>query len=829
MLKNYFIVALRNLWRYKIYSVLNIFGLAIGIAAFILIMQYVSFELSYDTFQEEGKNMYRVQANQYHEGRLELKNAFTPPALGPTLSKSIPEIEHEFRLTSWADSYTVLVANKKGTADTYKEEKAVFADPAFIQYFDFDFLKQSSNKILQSPATMIISASQAEKYYGSNWSEKIEPHKTIITVYNSNRDDAIDFVIEGVFEDMPLNSHLNYDLIFSHQTLPYFLPKEIPDEQRWEMFENSWGPASWYTYLVLNDNAQADSVAAKINDYMAGIHPAEVGNRTAYLLQPIADIHLQSRLANEPGNQGNREWVMVMLVIAVLIISIAWINYINLSTVKAMDRAREISLRKVSGANRGSLVFQFLIEAGCYNLMSLLLALTITQIAIPYFSSLTGVKIGLLDVYYLNPVLYLGLVLILGILITGVYPVYVLTRINPAKMLKGKLKSKPKGILLRQSLVVFQFAASLALLVGTVVIYRQVQFMRNQDLGFDGEQIMVIEGPNVLEQEMNFAQTVRQLDQALEGYQGIEQVTASSAVPGTPSLLTRSMQRQDQVAMGFKELNEVLIDEDYLPLLSLKLLSGRNFMVNEGQNGQKMLINEAALDFYDFESAEAAIGRRLGMQSWSGISEYEIIGVVENFHQKGLKHNYQPIGFFHELYKGEYLVQISTVADLNGTINLIGKQWNKLFPDNPFEYYFLDNYFNQQYHSDQSFGRVFGIFSALAIAIASMGLFGLTAFYAFQKSKEISIRKLMGASLGNIIRLLSKEFIMLILIAAAIAIPLAYRIMQIWLEDYAFRIEIQWWMLLLPLLTILLITVLTMAYQTLKAALTKPVEVLRYE
>ena len=825
MLRNYLKIAYRSLLKNKAFSLINILGLAIGTAAFILIASYVQFETSYDTFQAE--RVYRVGVHRYQNGALESKDAYTAPALGPTISTKVSGIKDCFRLTPWAEKHIVVYEKDQTEAFSYPEENAIFADASFVKYFSLDMVAAASDSLLVAPQQILLSESTAEKYFGADWqSEHVLGE--LLTVYNSNRDAAVTFSVQGVFTDLPPNSHLDYDLIFSHATLPEFLPPDIPEAMRLGMFENAWGPNAWYTYVVLDEQALAPAVSQRITELIAQQNEAD-NAREAYVLQPVHNIHLYSDLANEPTATGNATFIYALALIALFTLVIAWINYINLSTARATDRAREVGLRKVVGARRTQLVGQFLLETSMINMLALGLALVLVQLATPYFSSMTGIDFDQPS----SGRTVLGWIVVgtwlVGTFLAGFYPAFVLSSFRPVTALKNRVARSTRGMGLRQSLVVFQFAISLILIVGTAVIYEQIQYMRQQDLGIDTQQTLVVEAPIAMDQTVPFLQTVATLRSELESEAGVESVTAASQVPGRPEELSRRMHRVGQSEATAVDLTEVLVDHQYLPTLDVDFIAGRNFATNADQNTQKMVLNEAAVEQLGFANAEAALGAKLGMYTHSGLSEYEVIGVIANYHQASLQYDYQPIGFFYEIYEGDYLIKLSGTQNTAQTLDLIQERWASTFPNNPFNYYFLDQLFAQQYRADQRFGSVFATFALLAIFIACLGLFGLSSYATAQRTKEIGIRKVLGASASRLAVMLSRDFVKLVLIANFIALPIAGWLMRQWLSDYAFRIEITGWLLIAPVLLVAAIAMITVGFQTVKTALANPVDSLRNE
>jgi len=821
MLKNYLKIAYRNLLKNMTFSLINIIGLTVAMTAGLLILQYVRFELSYDTFQDQHQSLYRVQADFYQQGELQTQNAFTAPALAPTLAAEIPEVQDYFRLTSWADNYTILLNGDAHTQRSFKEGDAIFADPAFLPLFSFDLLTASADSLLQQPNRLIISESTAQRYFGETW-QSANPVGQTVVVYTSNRDQATSFMIEGVYRDMPKNSHLSYDLIFSHSSLPNFLPQEIPEEQRLSMFENSWGPTAWYSYVQLTETARPEVVSQKITELIAERNPQESSSEV-FSLQPIHDIHLYSQLANEPSANGNADWLFVLVGVAVLILVVAWVNYLNFTAAQTLNRLKEISVRKIIGARPKELLFQFMCEGALTNLLALALAITLTQLTTPYFQQIAGISFvwGWGELAILSAV-FLVVLLISYYLISSTAG-YQLNLGNTTYATAGK------KLTFNRYLVVFQYAVSLFLASATLIIFEQVRYMQQQDLGIDTQEVLVIERPNVIDQEVDYLQTVGSLRNALESQVSVEAVSATSLVPGSPQSLTRDMHRIGQSEEVPVTLKEVLVDQRYLPVMDIDLVAGSNFSEVDENNQNKVIINQTAVESLGFEDAQSALGSQLGLYTFSGLSKYEIIGVTEDFHQQSLQHAYQPLGFFYEMYSGDYLVKINVSQDVSKTLAQIQSEWTELFPGNPFQYYFLDQQFAQQYQADRQFRQLLTWFSVIALIIASLGLLGLSLYHALLRTREVGIRKVLGASVGQVVVLLSQDFVKLVVTGGVVALPLVYWAMQQWLQQYAFRIDLSWWLWALPFLLIIVLSVVVVGAQTVRAALANPVDSLRNE
>ncbi|GAB3693325.1 ABC transporter permease [Spirosoma flavus] len=795
MLRNYIKIAWRNLLKNKPFFLINTLGLAVGMAACLLILQYVTFERSYDDFHPNVQNIYRIEYDSYQNGKLAYKSATSFPAIAPTLKKDFPEVEETARLY---DASTNVV-----TYDNihYREDNYYFADNSVFNIFKIDFLSGDPATALKDKNTVVMSETIAHKYFGSQ-----NPlGKTIKLGRNP-------YLVKGVYKDYPKNSHLELDLIFSYLT--------EPDAQ------TSWGWYDFFTYVKLKPGTNPDQFQAKILNLVQKYNSNRSktpGNHSDLLLQPVRDIHLNSNLNQEAEVNGNGKSVAVLSIIALFILVIAWINYINLATARAMDRAKEVGIRKVAGAERFQLVIQFLMESLILNLLAVLVALVIVQISAPSFNELTGRPLSLTQ--WLQRDLWLPAIAVFvgGTLLSGLYPAFMLSGFQPITVLKGKLSNVTGVLSLRQGLIVFQFAASVILIIGTITVYQQLRYMQNQDLGFSATNKLIVRG--VESGDSTYEAKANAFKQELENANLVEKATASAYVPGIEILWTNGFRRLDRSDMASNTLYNTAIDYNFLEAYDIKLAAGRNFDKTFGTDRRNVLLNETAVKLLGFDNPADAIGKRI-----SSGDTLTIVGVVKDYHQQGLQKGHWPMLLrFLPAADRFFSLQLRSTDDLPAKLAGVKTVYDRIFPGNPFEYFFLDTFFNEQYKAEQQFGKVCTLFAGLAIFIACLGLFALATFIAKQRTKEIGIRKVLGASVPSLIRLLSKDFLRLVVISIVLASPLAWYAMNRWLADFAYHIAVPWWAFLLAGLASVAIALLTVSYQSVKAALMNPVKSLRSE
>ena len=804
MLKNYINIAFRNFFRNKSNTLINLFGLVIGLSVFFLILQYVTFELSYDSFNKNADRIYRVRNDRIYSDKHD-KSAGCPPALGPTLKKDFPEVieSARFRVTD----ITYLDAGKNIAENI---EKVYYTEPSFLKIFTFPLDKGSSLTALNDPYNVMISESMSRKYFGGE--NSLNKEITLISEYGKH-----DYKVTGVFKDVPENSHIKFNMLISYKTLTACNSDA----------EYYWGWNAFNTYILLAPNADPKALEAKFPAMVEKYKNYESSYKRQYLLQPVKDIHLYSHLRFEPEVNGSADTVRFLSIIAVFVLILAWVNYINLSTSRSLTRAREVGIRKVLGSNRLQLIRQFMMESLLVNVLSLMLAIIICEIVLPFFNQLTGKPLTL-DLLLSKWILILS-VFAGGTILTGFYPAFIMSAFNPLTVLKTKSGRIYNKFNLRKALVIFQFAVSIVLIISTLIVYQQLSFMRSKDLGINIDQTLVVKAPTG--KDDSFAQ-VSNFKDALQAIPYIKSVSASASVPGkgysnASSGVRKYESNPEDGTQGFF----IDVDENYFKQFNVPLVAGRNF-TRESRFNNEIILNEEAVKVYGFKDPEDAVGNKLIFDGFDGQS-IKIVGVTKDYHQESLKSSVLPVVFnpigASDLNLTKYFSLKVDKQNIQQTIMQVKKKWEEVFPGQPFEYEFLDEIFNAQYKSDLQFGEVFGLFTFLAIIISCLGLLGLASYTNLQRTKEIGIRKVIGASLNNILFMLVKDFTKWVLIANLFAWPVAYYMMDKWLQDFAYRIEMPLWVFVLSGSTALAIAVVTISWHAIKAALANPVESLRYE
>ncbi len=799
MLTNYLKIALRNLKRHHWYTFINVTGLAVGIACCLLIFLFVQHELSYDRFHDEAASIYRVY-NEVDMPSGQTASFNASAYVGPTLTEAFPEIETFVRL---AQPRTSTVFAYEG--QYYEESNLLYADSSVFGVFDFPLQQGNPTTALAAPFSLVLTASTARKYFGD-----ADPIGAVLTTHGSDQA----YTVTGILADVPTTSHLQFDGLIAMATAEATGTFSFED-----MLDLRFA-----TYLRLHDNTSARALEAKFPDLverLIGDFQRQNNIFNSFGLVPLPEVYLHDAHRGL-GQRGSRANLYTFAAIALLTLLIACINFTNLATARSTRRAKEVGVRKMMGAQRRQLAGQFLGESILLSLGALLLALGLAGLSLPFFNTLAGITLPY--AILLQPTFLLllpGVALGVGLL-AGSYPALVLSGFRPAKILKGQHLASPKGVLLRKGLVVFQFAISVVLLVGTGIVYQQLRHMQQQDLGFRTEQMLVIDfrGDEQVREQLGV------IKQAMARVPGVVASTASQAIPSRLGYTALAY-----VATADGETREVMmpvfpVDHDFLDVYDLTLLAGRNFSLSfPTDSTEGFLINETAARTFGFASPEDALG--MSLREWG--QQGQVIGVVSDFHYTSLRRAIEPMNFLLGASNARFLtVRIGTDA-LPQTVAALEAVWQQHAPHRPFDYRFLDESFEAQYRAEQRFGQLAGTFTGLAILVACMGLFGLATFMAEQRTKEIGIRKVLGASLPQLLLLLSKEFALLVLLAIVVASPLAYTLMQRWLDDFAYRIDISWPIFLGAGLIALLIALLTVSYQSLRAALADPVKSLRYE
>jgi putative ABC transport system permease protein len=809
MFRNYLKVAWRNLWRNKAYSLLNITGLATGLACFLLIALYVLDELNYDRFYPNSDRIYRINAD-IRFGGSELHMPFSSDMMGQVLKKDYPEVEDYARVYNSQGSKMI----KKGN-EFINERSVAHVDSTFFRIFNLPALQGDPKTALDGPGSVVITETAAKKYFGTSQAMG----KTLETSDNQNTP----YKVTAVIKDLPLNSHFRFDFYFSMKNVRY----------NWGRFLSH----NFHTYLLLKKGTDYKTFEKNFTQYIDTYCLPEArqfmqitnmndfknaGNKLEYSLIPMRDIHLYSDRPFEFIAGGNVQYVYIFSAVALFILLIACINFMNLTTARSAGRAREVGIRKVLGTERNKLVRQFLTESILMAVLSQGIAVLLVWLVLPLFDKVADKSINIGSLFGLQSLPLLVCLPVAVGLLAGSYPAFFLSRFKPIEVLKGKLNLGAKSGSLRSVLVVFQFATSILLIIGTIVIYEQLHYIQTKDLGFKKDQVLIVDGLDALGKNKEaFKEKVMQMSGSVSG-------TLSSYLPVTSSSRNDRSYSKSPVmdATNGIDMQAWYIDYDYMKTIGMEIIKGRNFSRDYPSDSTAVIINETTAKFLGYEDP---IGKRIYTAgSGNKTISYTIVGEVKNFNFETLRQNIGPLSFFLTTDGDLASFKVST-PNIKTLVVQMEALWKTLAPGMPFSYRFLDEAFNQMYVSEQRVGEIALIFSVLAILIACLGLFGLASFIAEQRTKEIGIRKVLGASVQGIVRLLSKDFLALVAIAFAIASPLAWWTMNHWLKDFAYRIHIGWWVFLLAGLTALIIALGTVSFQAVKTALMNPIKSLKTE
>ncbi len=808
--------AFRNMWKRKSVTALNLLGLAIGMAACLLIYQYISFEMSYDQFHQDLDRIYRLDLGMGRGDEMNMR-ASNHPAAGPAMKRDFPQVESFARIVEvsvFAGASVLGYTDPKGEQNAYYEDKMYMADSSFLRMFNYPLVVGDAHSALVEPNTMVLSEKLAKKYFGSD-----DPIGKTMDVNG-----RFSCTVTGVLKNLPTNSHQKIEALFSFTSFP----------ENWGL-DNTWVWPEYYTYLKLAPQTQLSALESQfegfVNKYIGEVME-QYGIIEVMGLTPLADIHLHSQLHNEMEENSNTQTITFLSLIALLILIIAWVNYINLSTARSIERSAEVGLRKVVGAGKKHLINQFLLESALMNALAIILAIVMVQLAMPSFNYLVGSEMQLADTglaVWKSGHIWLTILLIFlgGTFLAGLYPAFVLSSFNPVNTLKGKVYRSGSKFNFRQVLVIFQFAVSIFLIIGTLVVSEQLSYMRSQDLGFNMDQILVLKSPSVT--DSTYVDKAEVLKQTLLREAAISRFTASNIVPGKDGN-GNSIKLKDTPTDEGKFGGMMYIDEDFLSTYEIEIVAGRDFSKEMATDTRGAILNEKLASELGFATPEDALNKELTHRHFNGWQDVTVIGVCKNINHKSLQFEQYPIAYFvKEFPLHDYYSLKIQPQNIPQTLEKVGEAFHAVFPQNPFEYFFLDDDFAKQYEADQRFGKIFGLFAGLAIFVACLGLLGLAAYIAAQRTKEIGIRKVLGASTNQILALLSRQFVILVLIASVIAIPIAVWGAQKWLEDYAYTMDLSLWLFAVPVLLVILIAIGTVVWQTLKTAKANPIEALKYE
>lgn len=797
MLHNYVLTFWRIMLRNKVYTALNIIGLAVGISSCVLITLYIKDELSYDRQFDKAGRIYKIASSITTQGQEQLVSSI-PFGFAPTLAQLYPDVEATVRLMSMPKR-TVWFEKKM-----LNIEGLFYSDPTFFDLFNYHFILGNPVTALREPNTIILTRELAEKFFGS---APAAMGKQIRTSKHT-------FEVTGVIEN-PQRTHLVFTGLASMATLG----RENLAER-----EQGWAFYHTYTYVLLQEQAQQQEfqdVVAKFGDQVVApiLRNDNLNHTVRFFPQPLTGIHLDHHVPGDPTPPGNRTNLSIFGFVAVFVLLIACINYTNLATARSAKRAHEVGLRKAVGADRSQLIGQFLSESLLMTLFATVLALALVEFLLPTFNLLTGKQIAhaaLLSPEMLLPLL--AMVMLIALLAGG-YPAFFLSGFNPMAVLRASNRPDSGNAILRKALVVTQFSISIALIICTLVVVSQMNYLKNSNLGFDKEQVLVIAIPAGDTTLIKKAGTIK--GELLQNPQ-VKQAAISTFVPGD-EIGTSLFHFQNKGNYEERSLNAIWVGEGFLELLNTQMVAGQPFTREQANNQNSIIINEAAARLLGWH------GDPVGRKVKAGNTELAVVGMVKDFNYQSLHHRVEPLLLLPTAAWARYMTLRLAPEDVRSTLGFIERKWQSFDPDHPMEYYFLDEHFDKQYRAEESMLTIFGYFTLLTILIACMGLFGLAAFTAEQRTKEIGIRKVLGSSVSEIVVLLSKDFALLVLIAIVIACPVAWYGMEKWLQDFAYRTPISVWIFILSGLAALLIATLTVSYKATRAAMTDPVQALRIE
>jgi putative ABC transport system permease protein len=810
MLRNYLKIAWRNLKGNKAYSIINIAGLAAGLACFILITLYVTDELSYDTYNEKANRIYRVDTDVIMGGS-QIKLAVASDPMGETLKRDYPEVE---AYTRFHNNYTRLV--KKGN-EFISEDNVVHADSTLFDVFTLPFIKGLPSKALTEPQSVVISETTAKKYFGST--------DVLGKSIEINEGNNHFYKITGVIKDVPKNAIFNFDFILSMHNVDYqfgnYLSNNFPT---FIVLKKGADPKRFTGYFKQVLTKYVLPQAKQFMQINSFEEFEKAGNKFDIYLTPLTSIHLHSDKVAELGANGSIQYVYIFSGVALFILLIACINFMNLSTARSASRSREVGIRKVLGTGRSALIRQFLIESIVTVIIALAIALMAATFILPLFNEISGKQLTIQSLFTPQfTLLLIALPFIVGTL-AGSYPAFYLSSFQPVAVLKSKLNAGSRKSNFRNVLVVFQFAISVTLIIGTVIIYQQLNFIQNKKIGFNRDQVLIIKNTNAANNQSAIA-----FKEEVQKISGVKSGAIAGFLPVENSARSDNAFSTEAVMNSHNAVNmqNWRIDYDYLNTLGMELAAGRNFSKEFGTDSTAVIINETAQQLLGLKDP---VGKFIYAINGDNNSPeaYKIIGVVKNFHYQSLRSTIGPLCF--RLGNANWALAFKvTAANIPQLLNKVEKKYKSMLPGMPFSYEFLNNSFEQMYRTEQRAGKVALIFAVLTIMIACLGLFGLATYMAEKRTKEIGVRKVLGASVNSIINLLSKDFLLLVFTALIVAVPVSWLLMYKWLQNFAFRVGISWWVFVIAGLTTVVIAIITTSFQAIKAALMNPVKSLKTE
>ncbi len=803
MWQSFLTITLRNLRKHQAYSIINILGLAIGLAAGFMILQYVHYETSYDRFFENKENIYRVQLNRYNKGELSTQWASGAAGAGLHLMEDFPEVIDFVNLHNSG----AMISFEK---NYFKPEHAYYAGKNFFKIFSIPLIQGDRETALTELFTVALSESMAKKLFGD-----ADPMGK-----NVRLNDEDHFMVTAIFKDLPEKSHMKFDLLYSFESYVHYTSEGARTAWSWDGFLN---------YVVLQDGTDPKALEAKFPEWILqreeGRTLKERNVGMEFLLQPLEDIHLTSNYRGEIKPTGDQTATYFLLIIGMFVLVIAWINYINLTTARSINRAKEVGIRKVMGSYKSQLVHQFLFESSFINVLALVCASIFVLLAFPYFNEFIGRPTS-----YSWPVaswFWAGLLALFlaGILLAGFYPAMILTNFKIVTVLRGKFTGSAKGNIMRKGLVVFQFIASMVLITGTYIVHQQLHFLQTQDLGFHQEQTLVIHTPSYSSDSLRHLRD-HAFKNALRNESFVTGVTNSTAVPGgTPPWNAGGLRLVSQTEADANQYRVIGMDHHFIDFYDLQMVAGRAFDDSYGNEDKNIILNEAAIELVGLASAEEALHQ--DFYFWG--DTFQIVGVAKNYRQESPKAEYDALIFrYIESPNGMYSIALSS-TNVRAAVQQVEEHWRAAFGEKPLEYFFLDDHYHEQYRGELKFGSIFSLFSGLAILVACLGLFGLASYMTNLRTKEVGVRKVLGATLSRLLLLLTSDFLKLVGLAILISLPLSWWLMNGWLDNFANRIGLSLLLFVIPAIILLLIALLTVSYHTLDTARANPAKTLKDE
>lgn len=815
LIKNYLKVSVRDLKRNKVFTAINLTGLITGMTASLLILQYVLFETSFDNYHEDADRIYRVINDRYQNGELIQHGQITYSAIGLTMEADFPEVEASTRMLPNGRSYITY------NDEQYLSNNLLIADEHFPTFFSIDFIAGQREQSLDATRKIVLTRVLAERLVG--------PEGDLASLIEQSLylDDENPYKITGIVENPPLNSHLQYDAVSSYKTF-------VADVG--ERGDSSWDWSDFYHYVKLKQGVNVSSMDDKLTDFgVRYFKEGEVsGSDEKFFLQPLKEAHLDNSMEYEIGDVTNGRVVWMMLSIAIFIVLIAWINYINLNTSRAIQRAKEVGIRKSVGAQKGQIIWQFFTETLLLNFFSLLISIGAVSLLQSTFNTLTALDLSLMTLVTAQiwgmpfPILFFSF-LLLALILVALYPALLVTRFSTQDILKGSFRLKGEIVWLKKGMVVFQFSVAVILITAAIAIGKQVDFMINEDLGIDYDNTMVIYGPGQSEFDSTFIGRIDRFKNEVKTLSGVEMATASNRVLGTRMGRVFSIKSSSNPEAKNLTANFIQADHDFAEVYNISILAGRDFNSTDhhlqGARVKNIMVNQSALDLLKFSSSQEAVGKSVNF--WN--KDWTIIGVVNDFHQLSLHEKISPMFLIPYLSTyHNFSLKLST-APTESLIATIEKKYQSLFPGNFFDYYYLEDQVAQLYNDDIRVGKISKVFTILSILIAVLGLYGLVMMTLLRKTREIGMRKVLGANLGELLLSISKEFILLVLIAIAVGAPLSYFAVLEWKAGFAYSADMGFGLILGASSILLLISILTIVFQTKRISRNNPVESLRCE